>query len=77
MDKQEIYEQLGMCNGGAGLVALLQETEQAYATGDISQEEFEYMISEIRDVKAAEELAGDEVAVRYAYQACNLLLGLV
>jgi hypothetical protein len=57
-----------------------QELEQimtAWSQGQLSLEERDYLIAEVRDVRAAEQCAGNEVAFRYVVEACNLLAKVV
>lgn len=39
--------------------------------GNITAEERDYLLQEIRDVRAAQAAAGNEVVFRYLVQACN------
>lgn len=45
--------------------------------GNITVEERNYLIQEIRDVRAAQECAGDEQVFRYVVQLCNVALAAV
>jgi hypothetical protein len=45
--------------------------------GNISEEERNYLLQEIRDIRAAQECAGNEVAFRYIVQACNIAMAVV
>jgi hypothetical protein len=45
--------------------------------GNISVEERNYLLQEIRDVRAAQECAGDERVIRYVVQLCNVALAAV
>ena len=45
--------------------------------GHISEEEQNYLLQEIRDIRAAQECAGNEELVRYVVQACNIAMKLV
>ena len=42
--------------------------------GNINEEERNYLINEIRDVRAARECADNEETIRYIVQACNVAL---
>ena len=44
--------------------------------GNLSTEERDYLLLEIRDIRAAQECAGDEVMFRYVYQTCNLIISM-
>jgi hypothetical protein len=45
--------------------------------GNISEEEQNYLLQEIRDIRAANECAGNEQLFRYIAQACNIAMKLV
>jgi hypothetical protein len=45
--------------------------------GNISEEEQNYLLREIRDIRAANECAGNEQLFRYVVQACNIAMKLV
>ncbi len=45
--------------------------------GNISLEEQNYLLQEIRDIRAAQECAGDEQMFRYIVQACNIAIKVV
>ncbi len=45
--------------------------------GNISVDEQNYLLQEIRDIRAAQECAGDEQMFRYIIQACNVALKIV
>ena len=51
-------------------------TEQCQM-GNLTVDERNYLLQEIRDVKAAQECAGNEVAFRYIVQACNIAMAVV
>jgi hypothetical protein len=55
----------------------IQAITEQYQMGNISQEEHMYLLTEIRDVRAAQECAGDEVAFRYIVQACNIAMFVI
>ena len=44
---------------------------------NISLDERNYLLQEIRDIRAAQECAGNEVAFRYIVQACNIAMAVV
>lgn len=51
-------------------------TEQCQM-GNISAEEKNYLLTEIRDIRAAQACADNEVAFRYIVQACNVAMAIV
>jgi hypothetical protein len=44
--------------------------------GNISVDEKNYLLTEIRDIRAAQECAGNEQLFRYIVQACNVAMSL-
>lgn len=54
----------------------LQVIEESFALGHLLLEERNHLIAEIRDIRAAQECAGNELAMRYVVQACNLILSV-
>jgi hypothetical protein len=55
----------------------MQTIEDAYSRGDLSAGERHHLISEIRDIRAAEVTAGNEIAFRHLVQVCTLILSVV
>ena len=55
----------------------MQSIEDAYSRGDLSSEERHHLISEVRDVRAAQVCAGNEIAFRHLVQVCNVILSFV
>jgi hypothetical protein len=51
-------------------------TEQCQL-GNISVDERNYLLQEIRDIRAAQECAGNEQLFRYVVQACNVAMAVV
>jgi hypothetical protein len=45
--------------------------------GNINEEERNYLLQEIRDIRAAQECAGNEVLFRYVVKACNIAMSVV
>lgn len=45
--------------------------------GNISEEEQNYLLQEIRDIRAAQECAGNEILFRHIVQACNIAMKLI
>ena len=45
--------------------------------GNISQDEQTYLLTEIRDIRAAQECAGNEQMFRQLVQACNIAMAVV
>ncbi len=55
----------------------IQAIAEQCQLGNISEEERNYLLQEIRDIRAAQECAGNEVLFRYVVQACNIAMKLV
>jgi hypothetical protein len=45
-----------------------------YAQGELSSEEYAFLIQEIADIRAQQELASDEIACRWIVAAASALL---
>ena len=54
----------------------IQTIVEQCRVGNISEEEQNYLLQEIRDIRAAQECAGNEQVFRYCVQACNIAMGL-
>ena len=46
---------------------------EAFQRGELDMAERNYLLQEIRDVRAAQECAGNEELFRYIVQACNVI----
>lgn len=55
----------------------MQSIEDAYQRGDLSKDEHDYLLTEIRDIRSAQICAGNEIAIRHLAQVCNVLLKLI
>jgi hypothetical protein len=51
-------------------------TEQCQM-GNITVDERNYLLQEIRDIRAAQECAGNEQLFRYVVQACNIAMTVI
>lgn len=54
------------------LIQEISNIEAAYHSGELSLEERNYLLLEIRDIKAAQECAGNEQMMSYIVQAVNI-----
>lgn len=72
-----LREQAGM-GGPAGVLAqeLINIREQ-YEAGQLSADEYQFLVSEIASVRAQQELASDEIACRWIVTAATTMLSLV
>ena len=74
---QSLREQVGVAGPAAELAnELLLITEQ-YQNGEMTREEFNYLVQQIADVRASQELAHDEIACRFIVDAATMLLAIV
>ena len=55
----------------------IQEIAEQYKAGNISLNEKNWLLGEIRDIRAAQECAGNEVMFRYVVEACNMAISVV
>lgn len=55
----------------------IQAITEQYKMGNLSEEEKNYLLAEIRDIRAAQECAGNEQTFRYIVQACNIAMAVV
>jgi hypothetical protein len=52
----------------------IQEITEGFKAGNITLDQRNWLLSEIRDVRAAQECAGNEVAFRYVIIACDIAM---
>lgn len=55
----------------------IEEIQFEYQFGNITRDERDYMLQEVRDIRAAQECAGNEEMFRYIVQACNVAMAVV
>ena len=55
----------------------IQNIDAAYRAGQLNLDERNYLLQEIRDVRAAQDCADNEELFRYIVQACNLIAATV
>jgi hypothetical protein len=78
MQTIDVLEQLKLVDPVFQNIATeMQTIEDAYSRGDLTAEERHHLISEIRDVRAAQVTAGNEIAFRHLIQVCSLILSVV
>ena len=59
------------------LEKVIEEIQMEYQFGNITRDERDYMLQEVRDIRAAQECAGNEEMFRYIVQACNVAMAVV
>lgn len=62
---------------GSSLAAELIQIRQEYSAGDLDKDEYTWLLNEIAEVRAADELAGDEAMCRYIVSAAMALSSVV
>lgn len=70
----ELREQAGLGGPAASLANELLVIHENYAQGQLSSEEYAFLIQEIADIRAQQELASDEIACRWIVAAASALL---
>jgi len=78
METLQVLEELRVIDPVCEQIAIdILDINHAFERGEISAEERNHLLAEIRDIRVANDLAGNEIAVRYACQAIELILGVV
>jgi hypothetical protein len=72
-----LREQAGMAGPAAALANELLVIRDNFEQGQLSVEEYNYLIQEIANVRAQQELASDEIACRWIVSACEALIAVV
>jgi hypothetical protein len=70
---EELREVAGMGGPAAGLANELLVLRQQYESQELSLEEYQYLVEQVAQVKAAQELSTDEQAFRYIVAAAQAL----
>jgi len=74
---ESLREQVGIAGPAHDLANELLVIADQYQSGELNREEYEYLVKEIADVRAQQELAHDEIACRYIVDAAIMLLAIV
>lgn len=70
---EQLREVAGMGGPAASLANELLVLQEQHARGELSAEEYQYLLQQIVEIRAAQELAADEQAFRYIVSAANAL----
>ena len=62
---EELREVAGLGGPAASLANEILTIRQQYESGELNVEEYQFLLQQIAEVRAAQELAADEQAVRY------------
>lgn len=74
---EQLREVAGVGGPAAQLANELLVLTDKKAIGELSQEEFEYLVREIADIRAQQDLANDEIACRWIVAAALAVLSAV
>jgi len=70
----DLREHAGLGGPAASLANELLVIHENYAQGQLTSEEYAFLIQEIADIRAQQELASDEIACRWIVAAASALL---
>jgi len=77
MSITDVLTQLNMIDPICSAIAQdLNAIEQAYQAGQLNTEQRQELLQEVRDIRAAQECAGNEIAFRYIVEACNIMISV-
>jgi hypothetical protein len=74
---EQLRETAGLGGPAASLANELLVLTEQYQAGQLSKEEYQFLVQQIAEVRAAQELATDEQAMRYIVQAASALMTVV
>lgn len=74
---EQLREVAGQGGPAAALANELLVLTDKKAIGELSQEEFDYLVREIAEVRAQQDLANDEIACRWIVAAAQAVLAVV
>jgi phage tail tape-measure protein len=70
----DLREQAGLGGPAASLANEMLVLHENYAQGQLSSEEYGFLLQEIADIRAQQELASDEIAMRWIVAAASALI---
>jgi hypothetical protein len=74
---EQLRELAGLGGPAAKLANELLVIREQYEANELSLEEYQFLVQEIADVRAQQELASDEIACRYIIAAARALSAVV
>jgi hypothetical protein len=74
---EQLREVAGQGGPAAALANELIVIRENYEQGKLNTEEYQYLINEIAEIRAQQELATDEVACRWIVAAAKILISAV
>jgi hypothetical protein len=73
---EELREVAGVAGPAAKLANEMLVFHDEYTSGHLTKEEYEFLLREIADIRAQQELASDEIAFRWVVAAAQGLLSI-
>jgi hypothetical protein len=70
---EELREVAGMGGPAAGLANELLVLREQYESEQLSKDEYQFLVQQLWEVKAAQELSSDEQAFRYIVSAAQAM----
>jgi hypothetical protein len=70
---EELREVVGMGGPAAGLANELLVLREQYESEQLSKDEYQFLVQQVWEVKAAQELSSDEQAFRYIVSAAQAM----
>ena len=70
----QLREVAGQGGPASALAKELLTIREQYEQGQLSSEEYQYLVNEIADIRAQQELATDEIACRWIVAAAKVLI---
>jgi len=70
---EELREVAGMGGPAAGLANELLVLREQYESEQLSKDEYQFLVQQVWEVKAAQELSSDEQAFRYIVSAAQAM----
>lgn len=74
---EELREVAGLGGPAASLANELLVLQEQHAKGELSDDEYKYLLEQVAQIRAAQELAADEQAFRYIVSAATTLASIV
>jgi hypothetical protein len=73
----ELREHVGQAGPASQLANELLVIRENYEAGQLTSEEYTFLLQEIADIRAQQELASDEIACRWIVAAAQVLISAV
>lgn len=74
---EQLREVAGIAGPAAALANELLVIREQYESGELSAEEYQFLLQQVAEIRAAQELATDEQALRYIVSAATTLASMV